>query len=63
MAVSPVELERYLDGMTFPAKKNDLRRKALDNHAPDVVIDIINNLPERSFTSPVDINRAMDEIE
>jgi len=28
-----------------------------------VVIDIINNLPERSFTSPVDINRAMDEIE
>ncbi|HNU74775.1 MAG TPA: DUF2795 domain-containing protein [Deltaproteobacteria bacterium] len=45
MAVSPVDLGRYLDGMTFPAKKNDLRRKALDNHAPDVVIDIINNLP------------------
>lgn len=63
MAVSPVNLERYLDGMAFPAKKNDLRQKAQDNHAPDVVIDIINNLPERSFTSPVDVNKAVDEIE
>lgn len=63
MAVNPVDLERYLDGMTFPANKNDLRQKARDNHAPDVIIDIINNLPERSFTSPVDVNRAVDEIE
>ena len=63
MAVHPIDLERYLSGIMFPASKNDLRQKALDNHAPDVVIDIINNLPERSFLSPEDVNNAVREIE
>jgi len=63
MVVSPIDLEQYLSGATFPASKSDLRQKARDNHAPDVVIDIINNLPERSFLSPGDVNKAVDEIE
>jgi hypothetical protein len=63
MAVHPIDLERYLSGIMFPASKNDLRQKALDNHAPDFVIDIINNLPERYFSSSGDLSKAVDEIE
>lgn len=63
MAVHPIDLERYLSGIMFPASKNDLRQKARDNHAPDVVIDIINNLPERNFSSSGDLSEAVDEIE
>jgi len=49
--------------MEYPASKNDLRSAARNNHAPDVIIDLINNLPERRFNSPGDINKAIDEIE
>jgi len=63
MVESPFRLEKYLSGAHFPASKGDLRQKAQDNHAPDMIIDIINNLPERSFLSPEDVNNAVREIE
>lgn len=63
MVESPFHLEKYLSGALFPASKSDLRQKAQDNHAPDMIIDIINNLPERSFVSPEDVNHAVEEIE
>lgn len=63
MAVSPAELKVYLQGMMYPASKEDLRSAARNNQAPDVIIDLINNLPERRFNSPGDINKAIDEIE
>lgn len=63
MSVSPDELEEYLQGMIFPASKSDLRTIARCNQAPDVIIDLINNLPERRFDSPVDIGRAIEDIE
>jgi hypothetical protein len=63
MAVNTAEIEKFLQGMHYPASKNDLNRKARDNHAPDIIIDLINNLPQRRFESPRDVSRAIEEIE
>jgi hypothetical protein len=63
MAVKASEIERFLYGMQYPASKNDLNKKARDNQAPDVIIDLINNLPQRRFCSPGDVSRAIEEME
>lgn len=63
MAVSTVQLDKFITGTNFPANKNDLRKTARDNRAPDVIIDLINNLPDRRFNSQMDVNQAMYDIE
>jgi hypothetical protein len=63
MAVKATEIEKFLQGMQYPASKNDLNRKARDNQAPDIIIDLINCLPQRRFNSPRDVSRAIEEIE
>ena len=42
------ELERALAGLDYPAPRNKLMNKALENRAPRSVIDRILELPETS---------------
>ncbi|HQG31264.1 MAG TPA: DUF2795 domain-containing protein [Deltaproteobacteria bacterium] len=63
MAISPFEIERFLEGVQYPASKHDLNIKARENHAPDMIIDFINNLPENRFKSPIEVSRAIRESE
>lgn len=63
MGVSMVELQQYLQGMDYPSRKEGLLKKARDNSAPDEVIDLINNLPDRDFRSAADVSRAVGDIE
>lgn len=63
MAVKATEIEKFLSGMHYPASKHDLNRKARDNQAPDIIIDLINSLPQRRFNSSADVSKAIEEIE
>jgi hypothetical protein len=57
------QLDKFIMGTNFPANKNDLRKTARENRAPDVIIDLINNLPDRRFNSETDVNQAIYDIE
>ncbi|MFY9397216.1 MAG: DUF2795 domain-containing protein [Desulfomonilia bacterium] len=48
--------------MDYPARKNDLVKKAQSNNAPSDVIDMLNRLPEQDFNSPVDVNKAIGHM-
>lgn len=61
--ISPSEIEKFLEGVHYPASKYELNQKARENHAPDMIIDLINDLPEHRFDSPVDVDRAIRGIE
>ncbi len=63
MAISPFEIEKFLIGVQYPASKLDLNMKARENHAPDMIIDFINNLPEHRFKSSFEVDRAIRESE
>ncbi|HNY64012.1 MAG TPA: DUF2795 domain-containing protein [Deltaproteobacteria bacterium] len=63
MGVKAAEIEKFLRGTQYPASKNDLNKQARDNQAPDIIIDLINNLPQRRFNSPMEVSRAIEEIE
>jgi hypothetical protein len=63
MAISPTEIEKFIEGVHYPASKYDLNRKARENHAPDMIIDYINNLLEHRFNSPAEVDRAIRNTE
>jgi hypothetical protein len=61
--VSTGELQQYLHGIHYPAKKDDLMKTARGNNAPQDVMDLIDKLPDQSFPSPADVNKAVGKIE
>lgn len=60
--VSTGELQQYLHGIHYPANKNDLVKTAEGNHAPQDVMDLIDQLPDKDYPSPVDVNKAVGKI-
>ncbi|HEY3277696.1 MAG TPA: DUF2795 domain-containing protein [Syntrophorhabdaceae bacterium] len=59
---SPITVEGFLKGVDFPADKKTLVQKAKSNKAPDDVMKTIEKLPEKSYSSPVDISKEIGHM-
>ncbi len=57
--VSAAEVQQFLHGIDYPARKNDLIKKARDNGASDDVMSVLNDFPDQDFNSPVDVSKAI----
>lgn len=60
---SPANLQKFLAGVHYPASKSDLMQAAKRNHAPQEVMDLVENMPDQEFGGPQDVQRAYGEIE
>lgn len=47
----PSTLDRFLAGMEYPASKDDLRREALHDGLGIADRDLLDDLPDRSYSS------------
>jgi hypothetical protein len=60
---NPVEVERYLKGINYPAQKNELVKHARQQGAEQEVLETINHLPNnQTFQSPIEVNQAIGAI-
>lgn len=57
------EVEKFLKGMDFPANKQDLLRQAQGNAAPQDVLNLIKQMQDRMFNSPVDVSKEVGRIQ
>ena len=57
--VSPIEIQKALKGMDYPADKNAVVQHAEKQGAGDDVLEALQNLPDRSFDGPTGINEAL----
>ena len=60
---SPANIAHFLEGIDFPASKDDLVNHAEDNNAPQEVIDILENLPDQEYTSMADVMSGVGQVE
>jgi hypothetical protein len=60
---NPVEVEKSLKGIDFPAKKEDLVKHAQQHGANQEVIETIKELPEEEFHTAVDVTKAIGEMD
>lgn len=59
--MNPAEVEQFLGGLNYPASKQQVVDRARDNGASEDVMDALDKLPDRTFNSPADVNRALGE--
>ncbi len=61
--VSPSEVEKALKGIDFPAHKQDMLKVAGSNNADDMVRRVIQSLPDRMYNTPIDVTKAIGEMD
>jgi hypothetical protein len=57
---SPANLTKNLKGIDFPADKQDLLKHAQHLHAEKVVIDEIQRMDERQYSSMADVMKSFE---
>ncbi|MEI2582761.1 DUF2795 domain-containing protein [Scytonema sp. PRP1] len=61
--VNPIQLQKHLKGVDYPASKEQLIQHAQKQGADDTAISVLNELPDQEYESPTDVSEAVGEIE
>jgi hypothetical protein len=62
MTVNPIQLQKYLGGLDYPASKEDLLRRAQEQGADTDVLQTLRSLPADQFNSPNDVSEAVGQL-
>lgn len=60
--VNPVQIQKFLKGIDYPADKNTVVDAARKNGADSNVIDTLDRLSMDRFNSPNDISEAIGKL-
>lgn len=60
---NPIEIQKFLKGMDYPARKDDLIKHARSNGAKKEVLSILEELQGNEFNSPAEVSKAVGRIE
>ena len=62
-SVSSVELQQNLEGVDYPAEKQDLIDAAKSNSAPDNIMSFMNRLPDKTYDQSIEVEEEFSKIE
>ena len=57
--VSPIEIQRALGGVDYPANKDELVKNAENKDADDKVLSALKDLPDKKYESPAGVNKEI----
>ena len=56
-----IRVHKYLGGIRYPATKQQLVDQALGNQADHDAVTSLNGMPEREYSGPDEVSRAIPE--
>lgn len=56
---TPIQIEKDLKGVDYPASKQDLLECAKRNGADQQVYDTLKRLPDQRYEKPTDVTKAL----
>jgi hypothetical protein len=62
-AVNPIQVQKFLGGMDYPANKDEIVRHAKSKGADEKIMETLEQLPEESFETPADVSKAIGKID
>ena len=55
---NPIQIQKYLKGVDYPASRDDLVRNARENGADESICASLEQLPDEHFQTPADVSEA-----
>jgi hypothetical protein len=62
-AVNPIQVQKFLGGMDYPANKDEIVRHAKSKGADEKIMETLEQLPEESFETPADVSKAIGKMD
>lgn len=59
MQVDPIDVQRHLGGLDYPARKDEVIASAEQNGAPQEVIEALQALADEQFADPAEVQAAL----
>jgi hypothetical protein len=63
MAVNPIQIQKYLKGINYPASKRDLLENAEREGADEDIRTTLEQLPDQEYENPADVSKALGNLE
>jgi hypothetical protein len=60
---NPIQLQKYLKGVDYPAAKQDLLDRAKQEGADANVLSTLERLSDDEFETPADVSKAVGNLE
>lgn len=61
--VNPIQMQKYLKGMDYPAGKKQLIEHAKRSGADENVCSTLEQLPDEQFETPAEVSKAVGKID
>lgn len=61
--VNPIQIQKHLKGMDYPASREDIIRHAEENGADEDALNTLEQLPDEEFETPADVSKAIGQIQ
>jgi len=58
-APNPIQVQKFLGGIDYPASKDDIVRTAEEQGADENVMDALNGIPDREYDGPTAVSQAV----
>ncbi|NJL36618.1 MAG: DUF2795 domain-containing protein [Leptolyngbyaceae cyanobacterium RM2_2_4] len=62
-SVNPIQLQKHLKGIDYPVNKENLIKHAKKHGADENVISVLDQLPDKEFETPADVNKAVGKVD
>jgi hypothetical protein len=62
MTVNPIQMQKFLKGVDYPASRRDLLETAERNGADEDVRTTLERLPDEEYQTPADVSQALAKI-
>jgi hypothetical protein len=59
MDVNPIDVQKHLKGVSYPASRDDLVSAAESNGAPDEIVSRLRGLDRDRFDGPNEVMKAL----
>ncbi|MEX0720130.1 MAG: DUF2795 domain-containing protein [Balneolaceae bacterium] len=62
--VSPIQIQERLEGIDYPATRQDLiDHVEMNNENDDMVMNVLTQIPDKEYNSPTDVSEEVSKIE
>ena len=61
--VNPIQLQKHLKGMDYPASKQDFLDRSRKEGADENILSTLEQLSDEEFETPADVSKAVSTIE
>ncbi|WP_066520210.1 DUF2795 domain-containing protein [Curtobacterium ammoniigenes] len=60
---NPIQMQKYLGGVDYPASKDDLVSTAEQHGADDAVLDALRRIPDGEYDAPTAVSEAIGDLD